>query len=93
MSSVEDELASLKREVEEHRKKIEILKTKIRAEMMVLDKLLDMEDPNEIRQSWERLKVLVAGTSSPYSRSMGIIQYLEELKDLEKRIEGLEALG
>mgnify|MGYP000044062533 CR=1 FL=1 len=49
MSDVEKELATLKEEQERNRKRIEILKAKIRAEMMVLDKLLDVEDPNEIR--------------------------------------------
>jgi len=91
MSDVEKELATLKEEQERNRKRIEILKAKIRAEMMVLDKLLDVEDPNEIRESWERLKSYVTGEGGFYPESVGIIRYLEHLKYIKERIAALEA--
>ena len=92
MSDVEKELATLKEEQERNRKRIEILKAKIRAEMMVLDKLLDVEDPNEIRESWERLKSYVAGESEFYPKRVGIIRYLEDLKYIKEKIATLEAM-
>ena len=92
MSDVEKELAMLKEEQERNRKRIEILKVQIRAEMMVLDKLLDVEDPNEIRESWERLKSYVTGESGTYPERAGIIRYLEGLKYTKEKIAALEAI-
>jgi len=89
MGSTEEEVVYLEKQLEDLKKQIEIFKAKIRAEMMVLDKLLDIEDPYEIKQSFEKLKGLVDGSSNVYSAGMGIIGYMEEARNLKRKIEEL----
>ena len=65
-------------EEEELEKKIRILKVKAKAELKVLDKLIDLEDPKEIRESCGRLGKLVTDVN-------GLIYLLERLEELRKK--------
>jgi len=66
-------------EEEELEKKIRILKVKAKAELKALDKLIDLEDPKEIRESMNRLGKLVVDHN-------GLIHLLEQLEELRKKL-------
>ena len=71
------------------KKRVEVLKARVKGELMVLDKLLDLDDPRELEESWMRLSELVIGIRDAKVYG-GLIYYMERLKDLEKEKEEVE---
>jgi len=69
------------------KKQVEILKAKIRGELLVLDKILDVEDVRELEESYKRLSYLIAGHHVSVSYPSGLLGSLEDLKRLERRLE------
>jgi len=83
------------KELEEAKRRLELVKTKVRAEIQVLTAAMDLNADREIEKSFERLEELVGkgkyyGEPSTWSTLLGLIRHINNLQASLQRLESIE---
>ena len=83
------------KELEETKRRLELVKTKVKAELQVFTAAMDLNADHEIEESFKRLEELVGkktyfGEPSTWNSLLGLIRHINNLQASLQHLESIE---